>query len=263
MGACAGGTTWGLDWAKILNKEQVDKVLETVEAKHPEVYRVILTTSARTGLRVCEVGHLKVEDLLPGNRLRITRRKKKVLKSEVIEIFPTLHAMLTDWCKEKTGWMFPGHARPCIIHRRPVFEETACPDCGRPLVNLRLIRKKCDRVMIFTSHLVGEHKRTPDEVEEWIGIVSRDVDEPFCNGGHLSIRSIQRRFEIVIADAGLRLHGRGIHTLRHAFAVQVYAKTKDLRKTQQMLGHEQVTTTTRYATCIDIGDTLKELDGSM
>ena len=36
------------------------------------------------------------------------------------------------------------------------------------------------------------------------------------------------------------------HTLRHAFATEIYAATKDLVLTSQLLGHESTRTTERY-----------------
>jgi integrase len=49
----------------------------------------------------------------------------------------------------------------------------------------------------------------------------------------------------------VHLHSLGIpataHQLRHRFATRLYQATKDLRLVQEMLGHESVATTQRYA----------------
>lgn len=256
-----GTGTFGLDWSKIVTKEQKDLAIETTKEKHPEMYHTLFHTLAQSGLRVCEGAHLKCEDLLPGNRLRVTRRKKRVLKPTVIEIFPSLWNFLKKWCEGKTGYMFPGNAKGCVIERRPKFEEEKCPDCDREILKLSMVRKKCDRVTLFLTHLTQVHGRTPAEVEEWIQFVSKEIREEFCRGGHIHIRSIQSRFALVLADAGLRVRGRGIHTLRHAFAIEMYKNTKDLSKVKQLLGHESIITTQGYATAIDTKETLEKLDG--
>jgi len=41
------------------------------------------------------------------------------------------------------------------------------------------------------------------------------------------------------------------HALRHTFATQVYASTRDLRLVQQALGHQNPQTTARYAHLVE------------
>lgn len=256
-----GSGTYGLDWAKIPSKEQVEATVLASKDGHPKQYSIIFEVAKRTGLRVCEIAHLKCEDLMPGNHLKVTRRKKRVLKPTIIDVFPTLWAVLAEWCGGRTGWMFPGGSRPCIIHRRPKFEETHCPECPRQILRLDQVRKKCDRVTAFANHLTTEHNRTPDEVQEWIEFASKEVNQRVCDGGHLHIRSIQMRFRLVLNQAQAYVPHRGIHSLRHGYAIEMYKATKDLVKVKQLLGHENVTTTQVYAAAVDTAETLKNLDG--
>lgn len=256
-----GAATYGLDWSKIPNKDEVNGTLQASRAGHPGQYPIIFQAASQTGLRVCEVAHLRCEDLLPGNHLKVTRRKKRILKQTIIDVFPSLWRALSEWCHGRKGWMFPGSASPCIIVRRPKFEETACPDCARQLLRLDQVRKKCDRVTNFANHLTQEHGRTPDEVQEWIDFSSKDVRQQVCDGGHLHIRSIQTRFRLAITQAGAYVHGRGIHSLRHGFAIEMYKATKDIVKVKQLLGHENVATTQVYAAAVDTADTLAALGG--
>lgn len=255
--------TYGLDWAKIPSKEQVDSTLEASKEGHPPQYPIIVEIAKRTGLRVCEIVHLKCEDLMPGNRMRVTRRKKRILKPTFIDVFPTLWKTLSEWCKGRTGWMFPGGASPCIITRRPKFEETACPDCGRQLIRLDQCKKKCDRITAFASHLTSEHNRTPDEVQEWIDFASKVIEEKVCDGQHLHLRTIQTRFRTLLYQADAYVPHRGIHSLRHAYAIGMYKATKDIVKVKQLLGHESIETTQMYAAAVDTADTLKQLDGEI
>jgi site-specific recombinase XerD len=43
----------------------------------------------------------------------------------------------------------------------------------------------------------------------------------------------------------------GVHSTRHSYAVEVYRRTRDLRLTQMLLGHANVSTTTVYANLLD------------
>ena len=54
--------------------------------------------------------------------------------------------------------------------------------------------------------------------------------------------------ESYIAERVCSMLGGGYtcHTLRHAFATRIYKATKDLRLTQQLMGHSSPTTTARY-----------------
>lgn len=254
-----GVTRYGLNWAKIPTDQEEQAALDISKQGHPAHYYPIFNTAAQTGLRICEIMHLKWSDLLPGNMLQITRRKKRVLKPEIMDLFPEFATFMYEYGKGKTGWMFPGGASPCIITRRPKFEEQNCPDCGRQLLRLDQIRKKCDRVTHFARHLQEEHKRTPDEVQEWIDFSSKEIKEQVCDGGHLHIRSVQSRFRLVLTSVGAYVRGRGVHAIRHAFAVQMWKKTKNLMLVKQLLGHEQVTTTQVYATAVDTRERLQEI----
>jgi len=256
-----GAATYGIDWSKVPTQEEVRRTVDVAKNDHPEKYHMAFHTAMMTGLRVAEIAHLKCDDLLPGNRLRYTPRKKRVLKQRIIDVFPSWAESMAAWIKDRRGWMFPGDAAPCIIHRMPKFEETHCPDCGRHLLRLDQVRKKCDRVQNFANHMTQEHSRTPDEVAEWVWFASKEIHEPFCDGGHIHVRSLQSRFRLAITQAGAYVPGRGIHSFRHAFAVDVYAKTKDIMTVKQLLGHENISTTTVYSTAVDVKEKLSKLDG--
>jgi len=255
-----GTATYGIDWSKIPSQAEVQHTVEVAKNDHPEMYHMAFHTAMMTGLRVSEIAHLKCEDLLPGSRLKVTRRKKRVLKPSIIDVFPSWAESMAAWIKDRKGWMFPGSCGPCIIHRRPKFEETHCPDCNRHLLRLDQVRKKCDRIQNFANHLTQEHERTPDEVAEWVEFASKEIHEPVCAGGHLHVRSLQSRFRLTITQAGAYVPGRGIHSLRHAFAVKLYADTKNIQTVRQLLGHESIVTTQAYATSVDVKEQLDKLD---
>lgn len=259
----AVATRFGINWAKIPTDAEEAKVLEISKVGHPAYCFPIIYTAACTGLRICETMHLKCEQILDGNMAEIERRKKKTRKTEILDLFPDFAEFMKEYCKGRTGWVWPGGAAPCIIHRRPAFIETHCPDCGRQLLRLDQIKKKCDRVANFANHLTQEHQRTPDEVQEWIEFASKEVNDQVCEGGHLHARSLQTRLRMILIEAGAYVRGRGIHAFRHLFAVQMWQKTRDLMLVKQLLGHENVTTTQVYATAVDSREKLQKIGSPM
>ncbi len=85
--------------------------------------------------------------------------------------------------------------------------------------------------------------------------------EQVCEGGHLSLRVIQRDFAIIVAEAGLRMRGRGVHQTRHYFATELYAATRDLRATQVALAHSSSTMTEKYAHVVDQKEKINQVKG--
>ncbi len=84
--------------------------------------------------------------------------------------------------------------------------------------------------------------------------------EQVCIGGHISLRAIQRRWELAIAEAGLRVRGRGIHSLRHFAVTQFYAKHRDLRAAQLFAGHSSSQITERYASVLDMREKIGAME---
>ena len=202
---------WTLSDAKIVTTDQARAIL----ARAKEYGEIDPTwrrdydwfaIAVNTGLRVSEIGHIEKTDVLP-LRLMVTRRKKRHLHPAPIDVMPSVHAILKARADSvESGYIFPGRAAPCLIHRQSV-------------------------------------KNGPSV-------------EQVCVGGHASLRTIQRRWRLLLTELGLYQYGRGIYSLRHTAITNVYTLTKDLRKAQVFAGHSSSTITERYAHIVDMAETL-------
>jgi len=73
----------------------------------------------------------------------------------------------------------------------------------------------------------------------WLFCAARDSTQA------LDAKSVQRWYRAACAHAGITKRG-GIHTLRHCYATHLLEAGVDLYSLQQWLGHNHVSTTTRY-----------------
>lgn len=117
-------SSWSLPRAKTLLPEECGRILSKAADTDPKLY-VFLAIGANTALRLCEVLHLRAEDVIDG-QLRIVRRKKKKLKAEMIDVTPALSEILHDWSQMYDGWLFPGKVKPCVIRRSNGVQEQVC-----------------------------------------------------------------------------------------------------------------------------------------
>ncbi len=84
-----------------------------------------------------------------------------------------------------------------------------------------------------------------------------DAEALFINkhGRRLSTRSVRRKLDKYLLDAGLDL-SVSPHTLRHSFATHMLQRGADLRSVQELLGHQSLSTTQIYTHLS--GQTVKE-----
>ena len=119
-------SSYGLPVEKIITPEDVRSIL-AIAKKHSERDHLFFCVAANTGLRLSEVGHLMVDDVLSNNRLLVTRRKKKELRPEIIDVAAPIHAMLVERAKQyECGYLFPGRCAPCFIRHRSKPPEQFC-----------------------------------------------------------------------------------------------------------------------------------------
>jgi site-specific recombinase XerD len=92
------------------------------------------------------------------------------------------------------------------------------------------------------------------ETAHWLKqyLIRRNDESPALwvnmSGERISIVSIQKIVKEYAAFLGKKVTP---HTLRHSYATKVYSKTKDIRFTQDMLGHKNIMTTQLYTHITD------------
>jgi integrase len=118
-------SSWSFSRAKTILPEECGRILARASETDPKLY-VFLAIAANTGLRLCEILHLKAEDIVD-DQLLVVRRKKKQLRAEMIDITPALANILRAWGQMYSdGWLFPGRVRPCVIKRSSGIREQVC-----------------------------------------------------------------------------------------------------------------------------------------
>lgn len=87
--------------------------------------------------------------------------------------------------------------------------------------------------------------------------------EQVCIGGHAALRHVQRAWELYLVECGLRVYGRGIHSLRHYAITQFYAKYRDLRAAQLFAAHASSAMTERYAAVLDMREKVNAMEATV
>jgi len=82
-----------------------------------------------------------------------------------------------------------------------------------------------------------------------------------CPGGHLSKRKAQMLWDVVCKEAGVKVPGRGIHSLKHARGTEVARKTKDPFLVKEMLRHGSVAMSDHYVKYVNIKDQVEKIGG--
>jgi integrase len=83
-----------------------------------------------------------------------------------------------------------------------------------------------------------------------------------CAGGHVTKRTMQNAFDWACSQAGLPdVKGRGIHSLRHCFALRVALVTKDPHKVRDLLDQEGIEVAAMYVRTVDQRRVLDDVGG--
>lgn len=113
-------------------------------------------------------------------------------------------------------------------------------DFERELVHIRNGKGKKERVTLFPLSL-------REAVRSYLACYKPKtyLFESHLPGKTLCKRTFQGIFKMACSKAGIRLQG-GIHSLRHSFATHLLEGGTDLKLIQNLLGHNDMSTTERY-----------------
>jgi integrase/recombinase XerD len=114
-------------------------------------------------------------------------------------------------------------------------------DSARMVIRIQQAKGRKDRYVMLSEQLLAilraywKRTRSP----HWL-FPGPDLSKP------VTTRSLQRTFRWAADAAGLE-GAVTVHTLRHSFATHLLEQGVDIRVIQDLLGHRQITSTTRYA----------------
>jgi site-specific recombinase XerD len=111
----------------------------------------------------------------------------------------------------------------------------------RMVIEIRRSKGRKDRYVMLSEQLLailGDYWRRTRPVEYLFP--GADPSRP------ITTRSVQRECRWAVYAAGLS-SGVTVHTLRHSFATHLLEAGVDIRVIQDLLGHRQITSTSRYA----------------
>lgn len=115
-------------------------------------------------------------------------------------------------------------------------------DSKRMVIHVRQAKGRKDRYVMLSEQLLTILRNY------WR--LARPSDSLFFPGPGrqrpITTRSVQRAFRDAADAAGLN-PSVTVHTLRHSFATHLLEQGVDIRVIQDLLGHRQITSTTRYA----------------
>jgi integron integrase len=199
---------------EVLTQEQTRRVLAALK---PGTSGVIIRLLYGTGMRVMECLRLRVKDL-EFERGRIVVRQGKGDKDRLTPFPDALKAELKKHLE-----------RVKLLHENDVAEGF-----GRVWLPHALARKfpNADREWAWQWVFPSAH-------------LSRDPRARIVRRHHVNEMPIQRAMKAAVRLAGLQQRAT-CHTLRHCFATHLLESNCDIRTVQDLLGHEDVSTTMIY-----------------
>lgn len=204
----------------VLTREEVERVL----ARLVGVHRLVGSLLYGTGLRILEAMRLRVKDV-DFTRREIVVRDGKGNKDRVT----MLPARITLGLRDQIA-----HAKE--IHRGDLDEGF-----GKVWLPFALDRKFASAAGDWAwQYVFPAEARSADPRD---GVVRRH---------HLSEQAFQRAMKNAVRGAGI-VKPATPHTLRHSFATHLLESGYDIRTVQELLGHEDVSTTMIYTHVLNRG----------
>lgn len=224
MAIRGAGFAWNLSPVHRIVDKQFEAILGTATGRARDW--MLLFLSGNLALRVSELLHLRVSDFDAASGLiRVTRRKKKVLTATALEVADDILSVLRQY----------------IVEAKLKPSDWLFPGwCG-----------PCHRNVTFK-----EKDGDGRVLKKW------RERQKLCSGGHLTTRRAMTIWDVALERIGLKVPGRGIHTLRHYGVTRFYSKTKDLRATQKFVEHSSPLVTQVYADVVDMKEKANQVGAS-
>lgn len=228
----------------VLSTTDVEKLLSRPDAETPLGIRdrAILEILYSGGLRVSECVGLLFSDLLLDEELLKIRGKGKRERYAFIGSYA--REALLKYLLESREYLRQAHARSQSGRGRNRAVEPS-RETQRFIMTYFPNGLPSDAAEVY-----GFRPTSPEELrdagatkrwEEFLG------DRVFLNknGGPLSTRSVGRKLDDYVREAGLDSRVSP-HTLRHCFATHLLDAGADIRSIQELLGHKNIVTTQIY-----------------
>ncbi len=218
------GSTWALTDAKNMRDEEIEKLFASAKKLGRRAHLVI-ALSYNGALRVSELVHIKVEDFnWATGKLSMIPLKKAGLKR----------------IRQANGTI------KVVDKPLPKAIEYPLPSAIMEMAQKYIKAEKLTEGFLFPGRA---------------GSGSCFVVKLECAGGHMTKRGMQKIFDAVCTDAGIKVPGRGIHSLKHSRLTEVAQKTKDPYLVKEVGRHGSVSMSDKYVKYVEFQDQIEKLGG--
>jgi integron integrase len=197
----------------VMTKDETMKVIGAIPADHQLMVKLIYGS----GLRLMECLRLRVKDIDFGNN-QILVRDAKGMKDRVTVLPETLKKSLREYLE-----------RVKIVHQNDVAKGY-----GRVYLPYALERKYPNASLEWGWQYVFPAKG-----------LSKDPRTGEVRRHHIHENSLQKAVKTAVRLAGIT-KPVNVHTFRHSFATHLLEANYDIRTVQELLGHNDVSTTMIY-----------------
>lgn len=219
------GEGWSLTDAKNLREDEIRKLFSAAKKFGPRAHLAIIL-AYNGAMRVSELIHLKVSDFNFGSGRVSILPLKKAGKRKVRDQFGKIR-----------------------IVDKPLPKKVESPI---PPVAMQAAEK-----------YIEQEKLNPDS---WLfpgraASKSCRIVKLNCPGGHITKRTIQKTFDKICIAAGIKVPGRGIHSLKHGRLTEVAFKSKDPYLVKQVGRHSSVALSDHYVKYVEFQKQVNRIGG--